>query len=177
MVKKIDQDCPFEPLRPSATGRDDTFFMSLAYNEALKAWRKNEVPIGALIVQNGSILAQAHNSVETLKDPTAHAEILALTQAARAIGNWRCEGATLYVTKEPCPMCSGALVMSRISRLVFALPDPKMGCVGGRFDLSSVPEFNHAFSVKSGILQTECGALLREFFQRRRQKIDLDNNG
>ena len=108
--------CPFEKRFPSQLLRDDTFFMSLAYNQAIDAWRQDEVPIGAVIAVGGEIIAAAHNTVESAQDPTAHAEMLAITQAASKLGNWRLEGATLYVTKVPCPMCSGALLMSREQR-------------------------------------------------------------
>src|SRR3954469_11488456 len=104
--------CPFEKRFPSQLVRDDLFFMSLAYNLAIDAWREDEVPIGAVIELNGEIIGAAHNTVECAHDPTAHAEILAITQAASRIGDWRLAGATLYVTKEPCPMCSGAMLMS-----------------------------------------------------------------
>ena len=105
--------------------------MALAFNRAVDAWREDEVPIGAVIVKAGEVVASAHNAVESLKDPTAHAEILAITQAAKAIGDWRLNECTLYVTKEPCPMCAGAAIMSRLGRVVYAWGDPKMGCLGG----------------------------------------------
>ena len=106
--------CPFEKRFPSQLVRDDVFFMSLAYNQAIDAWRRDEVPIGCVIERDGEVLAMAHNTVEGAHDPTAHAEMLAITQAAAAIGDWRLENCTLYVTKEPCPMCSGATLMSRL---------------------------------------------------------------
>ena len=112
--------CPFEKRFPSQLMRDDVFFMSLAFNQAIDAWRLDEVPIGAVIEVGGEIVAAAHNTVEGAKDPTAHAEMLALTQAASALGDWRLEGATVYVTKEPCPMCSGAMLMSRVKRVCYA---------------------------------------------------------
>ena len=105
-------DCPFPKLFPSQLLRDDVFYMSLAYNQAIDAWREDEVPVGAIIELGGEVIAAAHNQVDGTRDPTAHAEILAMTQAARAIGDWRLTGATLYVTKEPCPMCSGATLMA-----------------------------------------------------------------
>jgi tRNA(adenine34) deaminase len=160
--------CPFEKLRPSELVRDAAYFMAQAYNEALRAWEANEVPIGAVIEFGGSVVARAHNQVESLNDPTAHAEILAITQASQAVGDWRLNGATLYVTKEPCPMCSGAAVMARLEHLVYAVPDPKMGCLGGATAVHELPRLNHRLQVHAGVLQTECTALIQEYFQRKR---------
>ena len=142
--------------------------MSHAYNESLKAWRANEVPIGAVIEFNGHIVARAYNQVESLNDPTAHAEILAITQATEAVGDWRLNGATLYVTKEPCPMCSGASIMARISRVVYAVPDPKMGCLGGAASVHELPQLNHQVLVESQVMEDECKAVLQGYFQRKR---------
>ena len=114
--------CPFAKVHPSQLVRDDEFFMWQAYNLAIDAWRADEVPIGAVIELGGEIIASAHNQRDSTRDPTAHAEIIAFGQAARAIGDWRLNDATLYVTKEPCPMCSGATLMSRVKRVVFAVP-------------------------------------------------------
>jgi len=144
--------------------------MSYAYNEALKAWRDNEVPIGAVIEYNGAIIARSYNQVESLNDPTAHAEILAITQATEVVEDWRLNGATLYVTKEPCPMCSGASIMARLSAVVFAVPDPKMGCLGGATSVHSLPDLNHRVVVESGILEAECKAVLQGYFQRKRSE-------
>lgn len=144
--------------------------MSHAYNESLKAWRANEVPIGAVIEFNGAIVARAYNQVESLNDPTAHAEILAITQATGAIGDWRLNGATLYVTKEPCPMCSGATIMARISNVVYAVPDPKMGCMGGATSVHELPQLNHRVVVQSGVLEAECKEVLQGYFQRKRSE-------
>lgn len=160
--------CPFEPIRPSELRRDAEYYMSYAYNEALKAWACNEVPIGAIIEYEGSIIARAFNQVESLNDPTAHAEILAITQATRIIGDWRLNEASLYVTKEPCPMCSGASIMARLSHVVFAVGDPKMGCLGGSAAIHELPRLNHRLEVKSGILEDACKAVLQEYFQRKR---------
>src|SRR4030095_6571620 len=113
--------CPFEKRFPSQLARDDLFFMSLAFNQAIDAWRLDEVPIGAVVEIGGEVFGAAHNTVERAKDPTAHAEIIALTQAATKRGDWRLEGATVYVTKEPCPMCSGAMLMSRVRRVCYAV--------------------------------------------------------
>lgn len=162
-------ECPFEKRYPSALKRDDKYFMELAYNQAIDAWRLNEVPIGAVIEFGGEVIGQAHNQVESANDPTAHAEMLAITQASAAIKNWRLNEATLYVTKEPCPMCSGATMMSRLKRVVYAVPDPKMGGLGGLYDVNSYPTINHSLQVESGVLQEDCLALLQAFFQIKRQ--------
>jgi len=144
--------------------------MSLAYNQAIDAWREDEVPIGAVIEIRGEILAAAHNQVEGAKDPTAHAEMIALTQAAAKVGNWRLEGATVFVTKEPCPMCSGALLMARVKRVCYAVPDPKMGCLGGATNLNDLPQVNHHFEITAGgVLEVECRELLRAFFEVKRR--------
>lgn len=161
--------CPFEKRFPSQLVRDDTFYMSLAYNQAIDAWRKDEVPIGCVIELGGEVIAFAHNTVESAHDPTAHAEILAITQAAQQIGDWRLENATLYVTKEPCPMCSGATLMSRLKRVCYAVPDPKMGCLGGATDLNALPRVNHHLEITAGgVLEDECRALLQAFFKLKR---------
>ena len=161
--------CPFEKRFPSQLVRDDAFFMSLAYNQAIDAWRRDEVPIGAVIELGGEILAAAHNTVEEAQDPTAHAEMLALTQAASKLGNWRLDGATLYVTKEPCPMCSGATLMSRLKRVCYAVPDPKMGCLGGATNLNDLERVNHHVELTAGgVLEEECRELLQAFFKLKR---------
>ena len=160
--------CPFEKLYPSQLERDDTFFMKLAYNQAIEAWKRGEVPVGALIVLDGEIIGKASNSVEGSGDPTAHAEILAISQACRHTGDWRLSGATLYVTKEPCPMCSGAALLGRVSRVVFAFADPNMGGLGGAAKIHRLPQSNHRFDVQEGILRDECLALLRSFFEIKR---------
>jgi len=165
--------CPFEKRFPSQLVRDDAFFMSLAYNQAIDAWREDEVPIGAVIAIAGEVIGSAHNQVEGSRDPTAHAEILAITQAAAKLSDWRLEGATVYVTKEPCPMCSGAMVMSRVKRVCYAVPDPKMGCLGGAADLNALPRSNHHFEVTAGgVLEGECRDLLQAFFRLKRSEPD-----
>jgi tRNA(adenine34) deaminase len=162
-------DCPFEKRFPSQLVRDDTFYMSLAYNQAIDAWRGDEVPIGCVIELGGEIIASAHNTVEGAHDPTAHAEMLALTQAATEIGDWRLDGATLFVTKEPCPMCSGATLMSRLKRVCYAVPDSKMGCLGGATNLNELPRINHHLEITSGgVLEPECRDLIQAFFRLRR---------
>jgi tRNA(adenine34) deaminase len=163
-------DCPFEKRFPSQLVRDDAFFMSVAYNQAIDAWREDEVPIGAVIEVGGEIVGAAHNAVERARDPTAHAELLAITQAAAKRGDWRLEDATLYVTKEPCPMCSGAMIMSRMRRVCYAVPDPKMGCLGGATNLNDLPRSNHRLTITSGgVLEDECRELLQTFFQLKRE--------
>ncbi len=165
--------CPFQKRFPSQLVRDDAFYMSLAYNQAIDAWREDEVPIGAVIVFGGEVIGSAHNRVETSRDPTSHAEMLAITQAASKIGDWRLEGATVYVTKEPCPMCSGAMVMSRVKRVCYSVPDPKMGCLGGAADLNLLERSNHRFEVtRGGVLEDECRELLQAFFRAKRQEPD-----
>lgn len=162
-------ECPFQKRFPSQLARDDAFYMSLAYNQAIDAWRKDEVPIGCVIELGGEIIGAAHNTVESAQDPTAHAEMLAITQAANRLGNWRLDGATLYVTKEPCPMCSGATLMSRVKRVCYAVPDPKMGCLGGATNLNDLPRVNHHFELTAGgVLEDECRELLQTFFRFKR---------
>lgn len=171
--RKTAPDCPFEKRFPSQLVRDDEFFMSLAYNQAIDAWRRDEVPIGAVIVREGEVLALAHNTVESAHDPTAHAEMIALTQAATALGDWRLDGCTLYVTKEPCPMCSGATLMSRVQRVCYAVRDPKMGCLGGATDLNALPRVNHHLAITAGgVLEDECRELLQTFFRLKRDEED-----
>lgn len=163
-----EQDCPFPKRFPSELDRDDQYFMWHAYNLAIDAWRRDEVPVGAVVARDGAVIAAAHNQTIALNDPTAHAELLAITQAAQALGDWRLEGTTLYVTKEPCPMCTGAAVMARLPRIVFAMGDPKMGCCGGAVALHSVDTFNHHPEVLGGVLEEECRKLMQAFFQLKR---------
>ena len=162
--------CPFEKRFPSELKKDDVYYMSLAYNEALAAWRVDEVPIGALLVIDGTVVGRAHNQRDSLKDPTAHAEMLAITQAASAIGDWRLNAATLYVTKEPCPMCAGATLMARLGRVVFAVGDPKMGGLGGAYDVNSIAGANHRCEVVRGVLEAECLELLQAYFRLKRER-------
>lgn len=144
--------------------------MWLAYNQAIDAWKQDEVPIGAVIVLGGEVIASAHNQRDSTRDPTAHAEILAMTQAARSVDNWRLTDATLYVTKEPCPMCSGATLMSRLKRVVFAVSDPKMGCLGGATDLTALPQSNHRLDLTRGVLEKPCLELLQAYFKLKRNE-------
>lgn len=162
-------DCPFDKIYPSALERDDTYYMKLAYNQAIDAWRADEVPVGAVVEYSGELIGAAHNQTASTRDPTAHAEMLALTQAAGRLGDWRLNGATLYVTKEPCPMCSGAMIMARVGRVVYGLPDPKMGCLGGATDLNALPGSNHRCVLTAGILEDECRALIQAYFQIKRR--------
>jgi tRNA(adenine34) deaminase len=161
-------DCPFPKVFPSQLVRDDLFFMSLAYNQTIDAWRDDEVPVGAIIALEGEVIGASHNQVDGTRDPTAHAEILAITQAALAIGNWRLTGATLYVTKEPCPMCAGATLMARLKRVVYAVGDPKMGCLGGATDLNALPRVNHHLEISRGTMEDECRDVLQAYFRLKR---------
>ncbi len=148
----------------------DEYYMSLALKQAEKAFQADEVPVGAVVVIDGEVVARAHNQVETLKDATAHAEILAITQASSKIGNWRMSEATLYVTKEPCAMCAGALVNSRCKRVVFAVSDKRSGACGGALDVTGFPGMLHQVETKSGVLEADALYLLQTFFQMKRLK-------
>lgn len=161
--------CPFPKMFPSQLLKDDEFYMKLAFNQAVDAWRSGEVPIGAIVTIGEEIIGAAHNQVESTGDPTAHAEILAITQASRAIGDWRLAGATLYVTKEPCPMCSGATIMSRLFRVVYAVGDPKMGCLGGGASVHQLSGLNHRVLVEQGVLEEPCREILQAFFRKKRE--------
>lgn len=145
-----------------------TRYMTMALREAEAAAEAGEVPCGAVIVKEGRILGRAHNQVEQLRDPTAHAEILAITQAAAALADWRLTGCTIYVTKEPCPMCAGAIVLARIPELVFAVPDPKRGGAVSVFSIVDCPTLNHRVHVTQGVLAAECKAELQSFFKKLR---------
>ncbi|GIW72095.1 MAG: tRNA-specific adenosine deaminase [Planctomycetota bacterium] len=157
-------------LPPSQLGpTSDEALMAIALREAARALQAGEVPVGAVIVDaDGTVLGKAHNQRELLRDPTAHAEILALTQAAAARGSWRLEGATMVVTLEPCPMCAGALVNARVRRLVFGAEDPKAGACGSLYDIVRDPRLNHRLEVTGGVLAAQCGEILRAFFRSRR---------
>ena len=143
--------------------------MAEALVEARKAAGEGEVPIGSVVVFEGRIVGRGRNARERLQDPTAHAEILALQEASRALGRWRLTGATLYATLEPCPMCAGALVNARIDRLVYGVADPKAGAAGTLFDVPRDPRLNHSVTVDTGVLAQECGAILTDFFRSRRK--------
>jgi tRNA(adenine34) deaminase len=146
----------------------DQGFIREALWEAGEAARIGEVPIGALIVYEGRIIARAHNLKETTGDPTAHAEILALRDAAQLKEAWRLNGATLYTTLEPCPMCAGAMVLARIGRLVYGASDPKAGSAGTLMNIVQDPRLNHQVEITTGVLAEECGNILKEFFKKRR---------
>lgn len=146
----------------------DDHFMGEALRQAKRAYAASEVPVGAVIVRGGRVIARAWNQVELLKDATAHAEMLCLTQAQEAVGDWRLTDCTLYVTKEPCPMCAGAIVHTRLQRVVFGAPDPKSGAAGGVINLLQFPTLNHQCVITPGVRQDECRQLLRSFFLEQR---------
>lgn len=141
--------------------------MREALKQAEKALEADEVPVGAVIVHEGRVIARAYNQREMLRDPTAHAEMIAITQAADSLDNWRLEGATVYVTKEPCVMCAGAMVQARVETLVYGARDEKGGAAGSAVNLVGEPRFNHRIKVVAGVLAEESGRLLKEFFQER----------
>ncbi|HEY6356360.1 MAG TPA: tRNA adenosine(34) deaminase TadA [Burkholderiaceae bacterium] len=147
--------------------RDD-YFMRLALREAELAPAHEDVPIGAVVVRDGELLAAAHNERELRQDPTAHAEVLALREAARTVGSWRVLDAAIYVTLEPCAMCAGAIVLSRVARVVFGATDPKAGACGSVLDVLAEPALNHRPQVEAGLLAPHCGQLLSSFFASRR---------
>jgi tRNA(adenine34) deaminase len=147
--------------------RDD-YFMRLALREAERALEHDDVPIGAVLVREGEVIAAAHNERELRQDPTAHAEIIALQQAAEAVGSWRVLDTVVYVTLEPCAMCAGAIVLARVARVVYGANDPKAGACGSVLDVLGEPRLNHRPDVAGGLLAQECGGLLSEFFASRR---------
>lgn len=146
----------------------DTRFMQMALRQAERAYEEGEVPVGAVILHNDRMVGRAHNQVELLKDPTAHAEIIAITQAASALGDWRLNGTTLYVTKEPCPMCAGAIVSARIDRVVWGMDDPLRGGAISKFQILQHADLNHHVAFQGGVLEEECRALMQRFFKARR---------
>jgi len=150
--------------------QSDAYFMSEALRLALRAYEADEVPIGAVVVREGRIIARAFNQVELLKDATAHAEMLAMTQAEAAVGDWRLSDCDLYVTKEPCPMCAGALVHVRMRRVVFGCPDPRGGAAGGLLNLLQNSSLNHQCDITGGVMAEECAKLLQSFFQEKRAR-------
>ncbi|MDB4746528.1 tRNA adenosine(34) deaminase TadA [Verrucomicrobia bacterium] len=149
----------------------DTYYMGEALRQALRAFQSDEVPVGAVIVRENKIISRAFNQVELLKDATAHAEILAITQAEAAVGDWRLSDCTLFVTKEPCAMCAGAAVQSRIQRVVFGATDLKGGGAGGAVNLLQFPSFNHRCEIESGVREEECVQLLKHFFLEKRTAV------
>ncbi|MDC2867838.1 MULTISPECIES: tRNA adenosine(34) deaminase TadA [unclassified Bacillus (in: firmicutes)] len=159
----------------------DIYFMKLAIEEAKKAEEIQEVPIGAVVVVGGEVISRAHNLRETEQRSVAHAELLAIDDACKKLGTWRLENATLYVTLEPCPMCAGAIVLSRVKRVVYGAADPKGGCAGTLMNLLTEDRFNHQSEVVAGVLEEECGSLLTNFFRelrkkRKKEKEELDKN-
>jgi tRNA(adenine34) deaminase len=149
---------------------EDVIYMRMALREAERAAEAGEVPCGAIIVKDGVIIGKAHNQTELLKDPTAHAEILAITQAAAALENWRLTDAVMYVTKEPCPMCAGAIVLARLKKVVWAVDDPKRGGARSKFEILDHADLNHRVEIQTGVLEVECKSLLQGFFRERRKE-------
>ncbi len=149
---------------------DDKRWMRAALAEARLAAEAGEVPVGCVVVKDGGIIGRGHNRTEALHDPTAHAEIIALSAASNTAADWRLSGGVVYVTIEPCMMCSGALVLARPDRVVFGARDPKFGCLGSRYDVAADDRFNHRFEVTGGVCADEAAALIREFFRARRRK-------
>ena len=148
----------------------DAAFMREALRYAQKAYVAEEVPVGAVVVRGGKIIARAYNQVELLKDATAHAEMLALTQAEAAVGDWRLTDCDVYVTKEPCVMCAGALVHARVHRVIFGCADERAGAAGSILNVLQMPTLNHRCDISSGVLQNECAAILQDFFKRKRER-------
>lgn len=148
----------------------DEKFMKIALLEAKKAYEKDEVPVGAVIVLNDKIIARGHNLRESKNDPTMHAEIVAIRKACKKNKSWRLEGATLYVTIEPCSMCAGTILWARMARVVYGANDPKGGSLGGSFNLYEMPNLNHHPEITGGVLKEECGELMSKFFQSKRSK-------
>ncbi len=152
------------------TQEQDRYFMQQALNEAALAEELEEVPIGAVVVHNGEIVGRGHNLRETSNDPTTHAEMIAIRQAAQALDSWRLLDCTLYVTLEPCVMCMGAIILARIPNLVFGCRDPRVGAVGSIYNLAEDERFNHRVAVQEGVLEQECSTQLKSFFQRLRAR-------
>ncbi|MBN2162530.1 MAG: nucleoside deaminase [Pontiellaceae bacterium] len=147
----------------------DIIYMRMALREAQLAADEGEVPCGAVIVLNDQVIGKAHNQTETLNDPTAHAEILAITQATQTVGNWRLNGAVMYVTKEPCPMCAGALVLARIRKVIWGMTDPIRGGAVSKFKILNDADLNHAVEVETGLMEDDCKAVMQDFFRELRQ--------
>ena len=161
-------DLDFSSGIPDSIDQLDQFWMKRALQQAVAAQKVDEVPVGAIIVCDGRIIAEAHNGREQLRDPTAHAEMIAITQAAASLGDWRLERCSLYVTLEPCPMCAGAILLSRIPRVVFGASDPKAGAVVSLYQLLTDTRLNHCADVVGGVLARDCGELLTRFFAAKR---------
>jgi len=148
----------------------DKIYMSEALKEARKAFEADEVPVGAVVVHKGRIIGRAHNQIKLLKDPTAHAEMIALTQAASYLNNERLLDTTVYATIEPCPMCAGAMILGRVKRLVYGADDPKAGAAGSVVNIAHNKKLNHRIEFKRGVLEEECAGLLKDFFRKKRVK-------
>ncbi|MGA2011781.1 MAG: tRNA adenosine(34) deaminase TadA [Solirubrobacteraceae bacterium] len=146
----------------------DEYFMRLALREASRALEHGDIPVGAVVVKDGEVVGTGHNEREVRGDPTAHAEMIALRDAARLLGSWRVLDSVLYVTLEPCAMCAGAIVLARVPRVVFGTPDPKAGAAGSVLDVLAEPRLNHRPQVESGLMAEDCAVLLRSFFASRR---------
>ena len=164
------------PNEPVIDLQSDHYFMGEALRQARRAYQADEAPIGAVVVRQGRVIARACNQVELLRDATAHAEMLALTAAEEVVGDWRLNNCTLFVTKEPCPMCAGAIIHVRIARLVFGAGDPKGGAAGGALNLLQFPSFNHRCEITEGVREAECRALLKSFFTEQRAR-SRETNG
>jgi tRNA(adenine34) deaminase len=156
------------PLNYNLMMNNDEHFMMMALKQAAIAEEKGDVPIGCVIVYDGAVIAKAHNQREQLTDPTAHAEMIAITQAAEHLQSWRLHGCTIYVTLEPCTMCAGAMVLARIDRLVYGCRDPKTGACGSLYNIVQDERLNHRVEITAGVLEQECSAMLSDFFARRR---------
>jgi tRNA(adenine34) deaminase len=165
------------PDEPIIDLHSDQYFMGEALRQAARAYEAEEVPVGAVVTRGGRIIARAFNQVELLKDATAHAEMLALTQAEEVVGDWRLTDCTLYVTKEPCPMCAGAVVHVRLGRVVFGASDPKGGAAGGAMNLLQHPTLNHRCEITAGVREADCRALLQTFFAEQRARKQPAANG
>jgi len=157
-------------MEPIIDLQSDHYFMGEALRQATRAYEAEEVPVGAVIVRAGRIIARAFNQVELLKDATAHAEMLAITQAEELVGDWRLNDCTIYVTKEPCPMCAGALVHARLGRVVFGVRDPKAGAAGSAINLLQFPTLNHQCDITPAVREAECRTMLQNFFLEQREK-------
>jgi tRNA(adenine34) deaminase len=155
--------------------KEDEQYMRIAIEQAKTAEENGDIPIGVVIVYKNQIIAKAYNQREQLRDPTAHAEIIALTQAAAAKESWRLNGCTMYVTLEPCPMCAGALVLARVDRLVYGCDDPKAGACKSLYNIVQDERLNHRLEVTSGVLQEQCRQQLQEFFSQRREENKKNN--
>ncbi len=162
-------DSKMDELTTLIITQGDAGFMREALRQAKKAYAAEEVPVGAVVAREGRIIARAYNQVEMLKDATAHAEMLALTQAEAAVGDWRLNDCDLYVTKEPCIMCAGAIVHARVRRVIFGCADERAGAAGSILNVLQMPTLNHRCDIASGVLQNECADILQDFFKQKRR--------